>query len=524
MFAGALTAATLGLGTASGSAASSSPTTGGSITVALEEVPLCLDPQVSPQYSAYEISRNIVSSLIAETPTGQFVPWLATSWTVSSNAEHFTFKLRTDVKFSDGTPFNASVVKANLNRIVAPATKSEFAAGLLANYTGSTVLSPYTVEVNFSKPDGPFLNAVSTTYLGIESPSSWKRLPACAPPVGSGPFVAAAYTAQQSVTLKRSPVPYKWAPSFVQNQTGSAYLNQITFQFVTEPSVRTGGLTSGQFQYVEGVPPTSAASLHQQGDTLIRVSQPGLVYGYQINTRVAPLTDVKVREALSDAIDAAGIVKALYVGEYKQALNLLSSTTPGVTAAPSTPNYDVATANAILNADGWSQHNSAGVREKGGKLLSFTLLSWDPRDQRQSLDLLVQQELQKVGFQVKVDKVSLSESNVVITSGHFGITGTAYILGSPSVLADTFTPAAGSNDYSETDLPQATAKLVAAAGTTNSATAAVLYGQAEKLLEANYSDVPIYQLTRLDATSSKLHGVDLDSAKFPYFVDAWLSK
>jgi peptide/nickel transport system substrate-binding protein len=523
LLAGGIAAAGVDLAPA-GAGAATNPTKGGTINVALDNVTLCLDPQVSPQYQTYEIARNIVDSLIAETPSGQFVPWLATSWTVSPNAEQFTFNLRQGVTFSDGTPFNAQVVKENFDRIVNPATKSQFGASLLAHYTGSTVVSPYTVQVNFSQPDIPFLNGASTTYLGMESPASWTTLAACAPPIGTGPFVSTAYTAQQSDTLKRSPVPYKWAPSTVKNQSGSAYLSQVNFQFVTEDSVRTGGLTSGQFQYIEGVPPTSASSIQGQGYSLIRASQPGLVFGYEINTSATPLTDIKVREALSDSIDAAGIVNALYVGEYKQALNLLGSTTPGVDSPTNKANYSVKNAEALLDADGWSKHNAAGVREKDGQLLNITLLSDDPRDSRQSMDLLVQQELEKVGFGVNLNKIPLADASAAIYGGQFGINGEAYILASPSVLSDFFTPAAGQGDLSKTDLPAATAKLTQAEGTTNDAKAAQLYGQGEQILEQNYSDVPIYQLTRLDATSPKLHGIELDVAKFPYFVDAWLAK
>jgi peptide/nickel transport system substrate-binding protein len=521
---GAIGLAALGVSSGAAGAASSSPTKGGTINVALDNVTLCLDPQVSPQYQTYEIARNIVDSLVAQTSAGKFLPWLATSWVVSSNAEQFTFTLRQGVTFSDGTVFDGSVVKANFDRIVNPATKSQFAAGLLKNYTGTTVISPTKVQVNFSQPDAPFLNALSTSYLGIESPTSWAALAACAPPVGSGPFVSASYTAQQSDTLKRSPVPYKWGPSYETNKTGSAYLNQINFQFVTEDSVRTGGLSSGQFQYIEGVPPTSAEATKSSGYTLIQESQPGLAYGYQINTSVAPFTDIKVRQALSYAVDAAGIDNALYAGEYQQAKHILSSTTPGVTPLASTLPYNVKKANSILSADGWSTRNSAGVRVKNGQPLSFSLASYDPRDQRQSMDLLVQQELQKVGFQVNLNKFPLASATQIIDTGQFGIAGNAYILASPSVLVNFYTPAGGELNLSKTDVPAATAKLATAVATTNAAKAAPIYGQAQQLIEGNYSVVPIYQLTRLDATAAKLHGVDLDTAKFPYFVDAWLSK
>jgi peptide/nickel transport system substrate-binding protein len=476
---------------------------------------------VSPEYTTYEIARNIVDSLVAETPSGKFVPWLATSWTVSPNAEQYTFNLRQGVTFSDGTSFNAAAVKANFDRIVNPATKSEFSASLLADYTSTTAVSPYVAQVNFSAPDASFLAALSTTYLGIESPSSWAKLAPCAPPIGSGPFVSVAYTAQENDTLQRSPVPYKWAPSTDQNQTGSAYLDQIKFEMVTGDSVRTGGLTSGQFQYAEGIPPTEVASIKGQGYPVIDASQSGMVYSYQINTTIPPLNDIKVREAVTDAIDTAGIVKALYDDNFKLAHNTLSSTTPDLPIFNTPLPYNPAKAEAILNADGWSKKNSAGVREKDGQLLSITLLSADVRYQRQSVDLLAQQELQKVGFQVILDKPSLSAAS---SGNDPGLEGVAYILVSPYIMFDFFTPGGGYTDITKTNDPAITAKLEAANAQTNPAKATVLYGQAEKLVEAYYATVPVNELTRLDATSPKLHGVELDAAKFQYFESAWLAK
>ena len=275
------------------SAASSGPVRGGTFTYDMEIAPICADPEVSPQFAAYQLARPVVDSLVASSDGKTFKPWLATSWTISPNAEHYTFNLRKGVTFSDGTPFDAAAVKYNLDRIYNPATKSEYARTLLGPYAGTTVLSPYSVEVNFSSGFNSFLDAASTANLGIQSPTALAKNPPCSPPVGSGPFVITSFNEQVGATLVNRP-GYAWDPGTAKNK-GAAYISRLVYNFVSNDTTREGSLTSGQVDSIEAPRrPTSPASKARASRSSITRNRAGSTTCISVRNRLHGTTRRRV--------------------------------------------------------------------------------------------------------------------------------------------------------------------------------------------------------------------------------------
>src|SRR5262245_22524842 len=90
-----------------GSAARAADPPGGNLVVGLDQEPPTLDPHASPSAVTFQIIASVTESLLYRGPDGKLVPWLAESWSTSGDGRSVTFKLRRDVKFHDGTPFNA---------------------------------------------------------------------------------------------------------------------------------------------------------------------------------------------------------------------------------------------------------------------------------------------------------------------------------------------------------------------------------------------------------------------------------
>lgn len=179
-----------GAGTSSSAAgsdeAAGEPTTGGTLEVGFAEDIANYDPHQRPQLTARTISRQIADTLTDQDPeTGEIVPFLAESWEISDDATEFTFTLREDATFSDGTPVDAAAVKANFDRIIEIGALSYVGAGLLRNYTGSEVLEPYVVKVSFSEPNAQFLQATSVASLSILAPATLGPRPRRSPPATS---------------------------------------------------------------------------------------------------------------------------------------------------------------------------------------------------------------------------------------------------------------------------------------------------------------------------------------------------
>lgn len=158
-----------------GAAGQPSAVQGGTFTYALAGSPSGLDPNVVPAALDYRVMRSIYDSLVVQLPDQSIKPWLAEEWTVSPDGKEYTFKLRKDVKFHDGTPFNAAAVKANFDRIVNPATKSRFAVTLLGPFESSEAVDEYTVKVRLKSPYSAFLSSLSQAFLGIVSPAAAEK-------------------------------------------------------------------------------------------------------------------------------------------------------------------------------------------------------------------------------------------------------------------------------------------------------------------------------------------------------------
>ncbi len=168
-------------------ARSDKPVSGGTLIYATDREPTCLDPHVSGDMPQVFIGQQYLDSLVSMDEQGQIGPWLAERWEVSADGLSYTFHLRKDVRFTDGTPFNAAAVKANLDHMANPKTQSSTAGGYIRQYRSTDVLDDSTAVVHLATPYAAFLEVLAQGFLGIESPTALLRSrdENCESPVGA---------------------------------------------------------------------------------------------------------------------------------------------------------------------------------------------------------------------------------------------------------------------------------------------------------------------------------------------------
>jgi peptide/nickel transport system substrate-binding protein len=517
---------TSGAPAASEAHAAGAPVRGGTLTLAWDSSPECLDPQLGNSSLDLSIDRQFADSLVnQEYPSGKLVPWLASSWSVNSNATLFTFHLRSGVTFSDGTPLTAAVVKANLDSIVKLGAAAE-GSTYLTGYAGSTVVNPTTVAVRFKQPDAQFLQAASTVSLSILSASTLTKKPAarCQGSFnGSGPFVLASFSANQQVTLSSRP-NYDWgAANF--SHTGAAYLSKIVFRIIPDASVRVGALQSGQVDVLSDIPPQNESQVKANGDVIVSQTNPGVPYGLQINSQSGPLADVSVRRAIEFAVNHNLIVKSLLTSSYKPAVGVLASNTPDAINQTSSPyyTYDPAKAKQVLSADGWAP-GPGGVRTKNGTKLSVTAIYvnlWAPDV---PILELIQQELANVGIQLNLKAEPLTQFvTALFTPGasKYQLIWYGQTRADPDVLALCF----GATQYNRSDITSSNplqALLESQATTTQPAKRAQIIAKAENLILQQGYFVPVVNQTTVLATSPKVHNLEFDDTARLEFYDTRL--
>lgn len=145
------------------------PRPGGTLIFVTEQKPAHLDPGVHTSRYTAMINQNTHDPLIWQPEPNTFVPGLAERWEIAPDFKSYTFYLRRDVKFHDGTSLNAEAVKFTWDRIRDPKTRST-RAPQLGQYVKAEVTDSYTVRVQFAEPYPQFLQAVSSVGLARTPP------------------------------------------------------------------------------------------------------------------------------------------------------------------------------------------------------------------------------------------------------------------------------------------------------------------------------------------------------------------
>ncbi|WP_406293328.1 ABC transporter substrate-binding protein [Embleya sp. NBC_00888] len=516
--------------------ASGPPTRGGTLTYAASIEPDCFDPHVSMADITAVLMRNVFDSLVSETSDGTFKPWLASEWKVSPDSLSYTFTLRENVLFSDGSPLDATAVKANLDRIAAPETKSLYARQLLGPYAGTDVVDARTAVVRLREPYAPFLHGISTTYLGLRSPATFAGGAGdqlCAGgtgQVGSGPFTFTSYTKGQQAVFARNQA-YAWGPADAAH-TGPAYLDKLVVRFLPQDAVRVGAVTSGQVDVAEKIPAANLQALGADRTVqLLRKDAPGVGYTWFFNTSSPPFDDSRTRLAVRAAVDLEHIVKAVYFNQYKQAFSVLSPSTPGYDPATSNaPAYDRATADRLLDEAGWSARDSAGFRTKDGRRFAVDLLfqpEYTSAD-RTSLDTALQADLKKVGIELRLVPLHNAEYTPKRNRGEYHMVGFAWGGAEPDLLRVLF---ASDNQFTDgganaTRLrdPQIDEWLTRASTASDLETRKGLYAQVQQKLAREGLVLPTAVLSKDIAARRGVHGLRLDANAWPLFLDAWVER
>jgi len=292
---------------------------GGSITAGLElDIP-GFDPL---KVGLFDTAALMAAALIFDTLTyrddkADAQPKLALSWTHSDDFKTWTFKLRPAVKFHDGTPFNAQAVKFNFDRNKDPKNKCR-CAFYISNINKVEALDDLTVVYHLNDPavDLPKRFAIPTATNVTQSPAAiqTKGDDYNRNPVGTGPFVLKSWTAGDRLVVERN--PNYW-------NTGHPYLDRVVLRPLPDSQARFASLEAGESDLIWDdeydadnilkAKKSPSLTVHEHAGSGASV--------YAINTKVAPLDDVRVRQALVMAIDRTKMSQVMTNGLSRPASN-----------------------------------------------------------------------------------------------------------------------------------------------------------------------------------------------------------
>lgn len=317
---------------------------------ALPDDPDTLDPHLNRSAAGIAVITAVCERLLVSGEGLKVMPGLAQSWEWSPDGMVLTLKLTPNVKFHDGTPFNAAAVKYNLDRArTIPGSQRKDDVGTIAEVTP---IDDLTVAIKLKSPDVSVLAKLAEKAGFIISPTAAEAEgdKFGSKPVCTGPYIFTERVAQDRIVVD------KWA----DYRNADAYkVDRITFRIVPDDAIRLVNLQAGDIDLMDRLDPSAAAQV--ESDSALQLIQLDTL-NYQslvLNMRGAaaelPMSkDVRVREAFDLAIDRQAIVDVAFAGRYVAGNQFVPPSNPYYSLASPVVPRDVEKAKKILVDAGYN--------------------------------------------------------------------------------------------------------------------------------------------------------------------------
>jgi peptide/nickel transport system substrate-binding protein len=497
---------------------------GGILTLGIAIEPETLDPGDAIYVQEQFILMNLFDSLLSTAPDGTLHPALATAWEPNAEYSEFTFTLRQDVTFHDGTPFNAEAVKASFDHINSEAVLESGGKSLLVDhsYAETVVVDDYKVTVKFGASYPTFLRDAGRQWLSISSPAALEKFGQDygRNPVGTGPFKFVQWDAQSQIVLERNP-DYNWGPEFAAHQ-GPALVDQVVFRILPEAAIRLTALETNEILIASEPPALDAIAMGESGKATVQnYAQPGIPAILMINVTKAPTDDINVRKAMILAINQPELAQTAFQSLGQPAYGVVSPSTWGYSEeSASLYQYNLEESGRLLDKAGWVDSDGDGVREKKGKKLT---IDWpDNPAWSEAFNELLSGYLANAGFDVQYRSMDDGAVYEEMLAGNYSLTYMYWIRADPSPLRYLFHSdginGAGSawTNFVNADLD---AVLEDGDTQTDEAIRKQDYITAQNIIMENALVLPMFTVNTTYLTAPSVQGFTFDLEGYPFIYD-----
>ncbi|WP_341280613.1 nickel ABC transporter substrate-binding protein [Paenibacillus sp. FSL H8-0537] len=347
----------------------------------------------------------IYEPLVSYKAGGKLEPMLAESWTISEDGKEYTFKLRQNVKFSDGTSFNAAIVKKNFDAVMKNPNLHSW-LGVINVLDKTEAVDEYTFKMTLKQAYYPAIQDLSLVrpvrFLGEAGfPDDGDTSKGIKKPVGTGPWLLVEYKKDEYAVFTRNPNYWGESPK----------IDKITVKIIPDPETRVLAFEKGDLDliYGEGVISMDAfKQLKESGKYTTQLSEPVATRSLLLNTTNDKLSDLRVRLALQSGFNKQAMVEGITLGLEEKADTILSKNFPytDIDVQPVAYNTDQAT--AYLDEAGWKLSAGKAVREKDGQALELELI-FDKTDPIQkAMAETMQAEWSAIGVKLNITGLELT--------------------------------------------------------------------------------------------------------------------
>ncbi len=463
------------------------PVQGGEIVMGVTaDLDSSLDPHVSSSSaSTREVLFNVYEGLVKPDAEGNLNPAIAETFSVNETADEYTFTLRQGVKFHNGADVTMDDVVWSLSRAAGLETGEPLVSDV-ANIASVTAKDDKTVVIGLKAPDTEFLAHITTAIIPKDSDPSTT-------PIGTGPYMLTDRKVQESITFERFADYWGEAP----------YLDKVTLKVIDNAETLVMSLKSGAIDMAAHL---VFSQVKEVPDLNIYEGASNAVQGLYLNHSVAPLDDLKVRQALSYAIDKQAILDLAFDGH---------GALVGSSMFPALKKYFM---DDLTNYYEYDPAKAQELLKEAGYENGFDLEITVPSNMQQHVDTaqVIVEQLQAVGVNATINQVEWAtwleetykgrkfQSTIVSFDAH-GVAA--------SDMLARFQTGNGKNfiNYANPAYDEA---YTAAVSTTDDAAQTEAFKQCEEILTADAANVYIQDVASFVAMGSDFYGYEF----YPLYV------
>ncbi len=376
--------------------------TGGSLITELGEEPATLNPVI-----ATDVYEGIVNSGIYETlirrnnQTLEFEPLLASSWEVSKDRLSYTFYLRKDVKWHDGTPFTADDVVFSYSSIRNPKVAAAHLQSYYQDVKSYTKIDSHTVRCEYARPyfrAFEFCGGIPIVPKHLFNKGDFNTNPAGRKPVGTGPYIFEHWETGREIRVKRNP-DYWGEP---------AWLSQVVYKIVIDSTVKLQLLKKQELDMASLLPlqwsKQSCGESFRKKFYKASYTTPGYNYiGW--NSKKPFFEDKRVRQAMTHFVDRQTILREILLGLGEIVTTTFYVNSPEYPQGIKPYAYDPKKARELLDEAGWRDSDGDGIRDKNGIFFRFEFLLPTGSETGEKIATILKEELSRSGIEMSIRKI-----------------------------------------------------------------------------------------------------------------------
>lgn len=344
----------------------------------------------------YTTEFGLGETLVKINQDMELEPWLAESWEMVDEYT-WSIKIRDNVKFHNGKDVDGAAVKASLERTIAI---NERAPGLLD--IASIEAQGNEVIIKTNNPNPSFMTSLADPFATIVDAAAAEEMgdKFKENPVLTGPFKLKEYMRDERVVVVRN--EDYWGKK--------AELKEVVFKHIPDANTRIMALQSGEIQVADKIPAEQVELLEKNKELKVLSESSVRVHMLVFNLERPGLDDINVRKAINMAINRDDLAQKVMSGTGIPAVGPFPPVLPFGGSELKGYHYDPAGAKKLLDEAGWKT-GSDGIRQKGGKKLEYTFLSYKSRPELPVIMEAIQSQLLDIGIKIEINNVeNISEA------------------------------------------------------------------------------------------------------------------